>query len=85
MIVLPLRLDHDAVAGEAVDVQALDGAAAAAGAEGQAVHARAGAGAVQLDQDDGVVRVGQRVGAGPGLRVAVDGQRLDDRRQGGAG
>jgi hypothetical protein len=41
-------------------------------------------GAVEPDQDRRVVPVGQRVDAGPRLRVAVDFQWLDDRRQGRA-
>src|SRR5204862_6729976 len=50
---------------------------------GQAIDVSAGAGSVQPDKDDGVVRVRQRVDAGPGLRVAVDGQGPDDRRLSG--
>src|SRR5207247_1409730 len=70
---------------ETVDRQAPDGAAIAAGSEGQSVDRRAGGGAVQLDADDGVVRVGHRVDAGSGLAVAVDGDGVDDRRQGNPG
>src|SRR5262249_41745818 len=70
---------HDAFVAEAVDDQALDGAAA--GRNGQA-GLQPGVEAVQLDGQEGVVAVGQRVGAGAELRVAVDEDRVGDKRQG---
>jgi hypothetical protein len=53
---------EDAVASEPDDVEALDGAAAAAGAKRQAGDDRSGADAVQLNPDDRVV----------GVRLGVD-------------
>src|SRR5205085_1275749 len=80
-------LHQDAVAAEAVDHQALDDRAVAAAAQRQAGDAdlggaRARAAAVQLDEQDGVVAVGQRVGRRAGLAVAVDGDGVDDGRLG---
>src|SRR6185369_3366058 len=53
---------EDAIAGEPDDVEALDDAAAAAGAKSQAGDIRSGADAVQLNPDDRVVGVRQGVG-----------------------
>src|SRR5262249_24924024 len=77
-------LDLDPVAAETVDRQALNGAPVAAGPEGQSVGCRAGAGAVQFEEDHGVVPLGQRVRGGLPLRVPVDEHRLEDRGQGAA-
>src|SRR5262249_51985420 len=57
-------LQLDAVEAKAVDRQALDGRAGAGGADQQAVGVGPGVGPVQLDEDLGVVAVGQRVHAG---------------------
>src|SRR5262249_44462760 len=67
---------------EAVDHQSLDGAAA--GGDGQA-GLEPGVDAGQLDGQERVVAVGEGVGLGAELGVAVDEHRLDDRRQGGTG
>src|SRR5262249_26455258 len=85
---VPVALHEDAVrrgaagrrgeGSEAVDHQARDDAAAAAGSKHQAVGVGPGALPVQLDE-------GRREGVGARLAVAVDGHRLDDRRQGDPG
>src|SRR5262249_4428093 len=80
-----IGLDDDAVAAEVGDVQAADGTAVTAGPEGQSVGTSASTGAVELNEDDGIVAVGHRVNAGPGLRVPVDGHRDDHGRQGETG
>src|SRR5262249_7588996 len=70
----------DATEVEAVDAQALDGAAA--DEDQKTIDKGAGARAVELDQDFGVVAVGQRVHGGARLAVAVDRHGHDESRQG---
>src|SRR5262249_16897193 len=71
--------DVNPVSAEAVDDQALDGAVV--GPKSQA-GLEPDVAAVQLDGEKSVVAVGQRVGAGAELRVAVDEHRVADLRQG---
>ena len=72
------RLNQNAYAPAVINHQAAKGAAADA-RENQAV-APIGC-AADFDQQHSVVAVGQRVGAGTGLRVAVNGHRVRDRGQ----
>src|SRR5262249_48009408 len=71
--------NEDAFITETVDDQALDGAVAGPNDQASVEH---GVDTVQLDGQEGVVAVGQRVGAGAQLRIAVDEHRVGDRRQG---
>src|SRR5262245_6235440 len=64
---------------ESVDDQALDSGVPVK--EQQSDRVRTGLGAIQLDQQDGVVTDRQRVLARAGLAVAVNGHGIGERRQ----
>src|SRR5262249_57133956 len=59
--------------------QATDGDVARLDVEPGTVFRRGGVREVELDLEHGVVALGQYVGAGPGLRVAVDEDSIGNR------